>query len=115
TLADGTFEGIVIHRDGEIIDSNAAVSRIVGSRHDDRRVERLTDFMDEADAARLMRAGADGPPLELTLRRGAGERFPAEVSCRAIRLTDGTQGQLLAIRDIAQRKRSEARLNHLAL
>ncbi|MEQ9125305.1 MAG: EAL domain-containing protein, partial [Alphaproteobacteria bacterium] len=112
TLADGAFEGVVIHRDGVILDSNPAFKAMFGACADCASA-RLTDFV---ESAALAAAEADpNTPIETTLRRGAGESFQAEISGRSIQLRDGSPGRLLAIRDVSARKKAEARLNHLAL
>ncbi|MGH7505965.1 MAG: diguanylate cyclase, partial [Longimicrobiales bacterium] len=49
------------------------------------------------------------------LQRTDGSRFPAEICRRHIRLSDGGEGELCAIRDLTARKESEARIAHLAL
>jgi diguanylate cyclase (GGDEF)-like protein len=53
--------------------------------------------------------------MELALRRPDGSTFPAEICRRRMQLTDGADGELLAIRDLTARKESERRLAHLAL
>ncbi|MCW5623886.1 MAG: EAL domain-containing protein, partial [Burkholderiales bacterium] len=62
-----------------------------------------------------LRVLIDEQPVEMLLPRPDGSRFPAEVCRRRMLLADGTDGELLAIRDLTARKESEARIEHLAL
>jgi predicted signal transduction protein with EAL and GGDEF domain len=67
------------------------------------------------DANETYRRLAQGQPVEISLPRADGSRFPAEMCRRDIKLSDGSSGELLAIRDLTRRKESEARAAHLAL
>jgi diguanylate cyclase len=114
TLAEGAFEGLIVHCDGVVIDANAAARRLFGPQDAGADV-------DVAWFASLMQPTADtqdvepGTPVETTLQRADGSRFPAEICRRRIRLADGREGELCAVRDLTGRKESEARIAHLAL
>jgi diguanylate cyclase len=114
TLAEGAFEGLIVHRDGVIVDANAAARRLFGATDD-----ATDDAIAACLASLLIRGvameGALGEPIEMTLQRTDGSHFPAEVCRRRISLTDGDEGELWAIRDLTARKESEARIAHLAL
>ena len=111
TLADGSFEGIVIHADGVVQDCNPAFCGIVGN--DNVQATALADYIPAKALAEIL---ADpGTRREIQLTRCDGESLAVEVCGRAIRLSDGRAGQLFAVRDISARKQAEARLNHLAL
>lgn len=112
TLADGAFEGVVIHRNDEILDSNPAFKAMFGARAENQSA-RLSDFINPGALAAATESL--GTPIETKLMRGEGEAFQAEISGRTLQLRDGSTGGLLAIRDINGRKRAEAKLNHLAL
>jgi diguanylate cyclase (GGDEF)-like protein/PAS domain S-box-containing protein len=111
TLADGSFEGIVIHADGVVRDCNPAFRTIVGA--DVVQATPLSDYIPRPLLDEIM---ADpGTSREIQLIRNGGAALPVEICGRSMRLRDGSEGQLLAIRDISARKQAEARLNHLAL
>ena len=113
TLADGAFEGLVIHRDRQLIDANLAARQMLG--------------IDEEALAGYSLAlwpGSGGDPLgdgeasrteEIELPGADGRPFPAEIGRRVIALQDGSIGELIAIRDLTSRRESEARIAHLAL
>ena len=112
TLAEGAFEGLIVHRAGVIMDSNAAARRMLGL-HDGAPEQSIAACFSAAlDAARQESAvGA----VEVELQRPDGSRFPAEICRRRMLLADGNEGELCAIRDLTSRKESEARIAHLAL
>ena len=109
TLADGALEALIVHRDNTVVDVNAAARKMFG-----------LGTIDGTQSIRhwghaLNDSVQDGEPFECLLPRWDGSRFPAEVCRRSMRLADGGQGELLAIRDLTARKESEARIEHLAL
>ena len=112
TLADSAFEGIVIYNNERIVDCNPTFRRIVGLGSD-APIGELSDFVDPLV---LVAVEADsGVAHETAMARHDGEAFDAELCGRRIQLNDGSTGHLLAVRDISDRKRAEARLNHMAL
>ncbi|MEO8298575.1 MAG: EAL domain-containing protein [Burkholderiales bacterium] len=115
TLADGALEGLVVHQHGVLVDANAAARRMVGFAEVDGQLS-IDHWFAGVDAAqaRLSRLPID-EPVECQLPSPEGVLFPAEVCRRSIRLADGADGELLAIRDLTGRKCSEARIEHLAL
>jgi diguanylate cyclase (GGDEF)-like protein/PAS domain S-box-containing protein len=112
TLADGVLEGVVIHRDGHILDCNPVFRQIVGLAADQAPTQ-LADYLDAGLLAEIRQAPFEA--REVTLRRANGKAFSAEIAGRALRLPDGGEGRLLAIRDISRHKQIEASLNHAAL
>ncbi|MEX1257968.1 MAG: EAL domain-containing protein [Gemmatimonadota bacterium] len=116
TLADGAFEGLVVHRAGTILDANAAARHLFGPSDTlaGASVRGWFEETDQAGADRFL-AGAGDETLEVELRGSEGTSFPAEVSRRRILASDGAEAELLAIRDLTSRKESEARIVHLAL
>ena len=110
-LADGAFEGIVVHHNGRIIDANAAARTMFGLDGDLSEAS-IRDWFDTRDAWEQNHGEA---PAEVRLRGSSGREFPAEICRRAIQLPDGSAGELLAVRDLTARKESEARIAHLAL
>lgn len=114
TLADGALEGLVVHRDGAIVDANAAARAMFGLDAPDAPTA-LDTLLDASGREALKQPLEESIALELSLLGADGLRFPAEVSRRPMLLADGLSGELLAIRDLTARKESEARIAHLAL
>ncbi|MGE0861436.1 MAG: EAL domain-containing protein [Gammaproteobacteria bacterium] len=114
TLADGAMEGLIVHRDGLVVDMNAAARAMFAFEGGGAALCIRHWFEDlEPEAAEILRS-SDGRAVELALPRQDGSRFPAEICARHMRLADGGDGELLAIRDLTVRKATEARIEHLA-
>jgi PAS domain S-box-containing protein len=114
TLADGAMEGLVVHCDKFVVDANASARRMFGFAELDA-TQSIEHWFEGHDANETYRRLAQGQPVEISLPRADGSRFPAEMCRRDIKLSDGSSGELLAIRDLTRRKESEARAAHLAL
>jgi diguanylate cyclase (GGDEF)-like protein/PAS domain S-box-containing protein len=116
TLADGALEGLVIHRDGVMVDANAAARRMFGLEENlsGQSIQGWFADPDQWDK-QSWHAGAREEAAETLLRGPTGSSFPAEICRRRILLSDGSEAELLAIRDLTARKESEARIAHLAL
>jgi len=115
TLADGALEALVVHRNGIVIDANAAARRMF-SMPAAGDGQSIWHWFERAEAEKTWeRTHKEGEPFECTLMRADGSPFPAAVCRRGLRLVDGGAGELLAIIDLTARKESEARIEHLAL
>jgi diguanylate cyclase (GGDEF)-like protein/PAS domain S-box-containing protein len=115
-LADATFEGIVIHRDGTIIDVNAAFCAMVGQPD--------PAVLSGGDVFSFVAPGSIGKvrqwheeqvfgATELELLRANGATVPVEILSRLIDY-DGDEATLIAVRDLSERKHAEARIRELA-
>ena len=122
-LADATFEGLVIHRDGIVIDANTAMAAIVGwpqelligrnlfdlctpSSHDQLRAQLAALARSEAQVA-------GDPPIEINLRHADGSPIPVEIHARTMPFENG-DARVVAVRDIRERKAAEERILHMA-
>lgn len=103
TLADGAVEGIVIHRDGHIIDMNVAARRLL---HEDApppvQLESLFPDGQIPDSSL--------PGDEVEMLRADGTRVPVQIVRRPIHASDDGEAELLAIRDLTEKKLAESRL-----
>ncbi len=100
TLFEATLEGIAIVRNGVVLEVNHALLAIFGRDPDEILGRRLSDLVaDEVDLAGVPRESvgfkSDGSTVDLEI---AGKRY----------LFQGEEVSVVAIRDIAQRKRDEA-------
>ncbi|HVJ43439.1 MAG TPA: EAL domain-containing protein [Dongiaceae bacterium] len=132
-LADATFEGIILHRDGWVIDANAAICNMVGlsSRqiigHNvlevvaDNYQAQVTAHLDATQAANQgPEPGQDAAaadllaerPIEINLRHSDGHLFAVEYLSRRLQGEEGLR--VVAVRDISERKAAEERIRHLA-
>ncbi len=95
-LAEASFEGIIVHDQGVIVEANQRCADLFGFEH-------AKDLVGVA-SARLFAAESSA---EVTCVRADGSTFPAEVQTRAIEY-EGKIRQGVAVRDITERKRAAA-------
>jgi diguanylate cyclase len=115
-FANATFEGIVIHQHGTIIDANLPFAQMLDHPDPGALAGRsVVEFVapDSLDDARdrLRRHAREAG--ELVMQRADGSRLPVEVLSRVFDY-DGTDTTLSAIRDLSERKRAEERIRQLA-
>ncbi len=113
-LADASFDGLLVHRNGTILQMNRALVRMLGYRE----VELLgTHFSNLAAADRLaeMRTELEAPGLEVagfTLMHADGtERF-VEMASYTLEM-DGLPATVTAIRNVTAQRMMESRLAYL--
>jgi PAS domain S-box-containing protein len=106
-LAEATFEGIAITRDGRITETNAAFAEMFG--YSPQEVVGMTPVDVTApvshEVVRRARAAESEEPYEAVLRRKDGSTFDAEIRGR-MSLYRGQDVRVTAIRDITERKRA---------
>jgi diguanylate cyclase (GGDEF)-like protein/PAS domain S-box-containing protein len=137
-LADATFEGIVLHRDGWVIDANAAICSMLGLSLKQiighNLLEMVADGCHAKVTAQLKAAKAAGhtaighamteeasaghppeagEPIEISLRHVDGRLVPVECLARTLAGEDGDL-RVVAVRDISERKAAEERIRHMA-
>ncbi|MDY0884540.1 EAL domain-containing protein [Dongia soli] len=140
-LADSTFEGIIIHVDGKIVDVNDALSNLVGLPADRLIGRHFLDIVAPSSAAKVQmqlsviaerrataggrktdparsdQSGAEAPTavkaIEIELRHADGTIIPVEVFGRIIQ-HGNTDARVVAVRDIRERKAAEERIRFMA-
>jgi PAS domain S-box-containing protein len=123
-LSSASFEGIIVHVDGDIIDVNARLLELLGCERSDLIGPGVDPswFIAPEDPARMRQRMRDRreAPCVVTVVRKDGSRFVAEAQT-----TQGTFGErpvrIVALRDVTDRERaaallgeSETRLRELA-
>jgi len=112
-LADAAREGILIHRDGMILDANESVFTLFGYRREEAIGRSVLEFLAPgsvaAATAKLARVDAPELFLEAVGRRKDGTTFPVEIFGRPISYRN-IQGRVLAIRDLTDRREAEEAL-----
>jgi len=117
-LTESTFEGILVHRAGIVLDANGAFCRLVGRELEAITQHALAEFAPDY-APDLPLASTGGPPpacgpgttgepqpRELALLTASGESIPVETLSRAIAFGDGA-AEVMAVRDIRERRAAE--------
>ena len=117
-LGNLAHEVLLIHRDGRVVEINQAGLRLFETTIQEIVGRPLLDLFADADAPALLRRSRCRPeelrPEEFEIRTAAGLAVPVELSCRAIEYL-GRPATAVALRDLSQRRRDEARIRHLAL
>ncbi len=120
-MADSALEGILVARNGAILDANTAFCALVGDTMAGLRERRVAALFRSAP-------GEPGPWADLSLqpprrqeaelRLADGSYVPVEVLSRTVQYKDGPYrdrpAQVLAVRDIRERRSAESRIRHLA-
>ena len=108
-LSEATFEGIILHRRGVIVDTNQAMSQICG--YDLSELRGMIAFNLVVPECRdLVKHNVVTHyelPYEVVGLRKDGSTFPAEIVARMIGGDDG-ELRVAAVRDITERRRLEA-------
>ncbi|MFT3931621.1 MAG: EAL domain-containing protein [Spongiibacteraceae bacterium] len=114
-LADATFEGVVIHFNGSVIDANSAMCRMLGRSLDSLAGCSVFDFI-HADSLPRVQDRLESPSdtaLEIDLLHADGSPIPVEILGQAID-HQGNEARVVAVRDLRDRKSSERRIRHMA-
>ncbi|MBB2961988.1 EAL domain-containing protein [Methylobacterium sp. R2-1] len=117
-LGNLAHEVLFIHRDGRVVEINQAGLRLFETTAQEIIGRPILDLFTEAAAPALMRRSRCRPedlrPEEFEIRSAAGTLVLVELSCRPIEYL-GRPATAVALRDLSQRRRDEARIRHLAL
>lgn len=107
-LADASSEGVVLHKQGAILEANAAarrmllLARVAGAR--------IAVCVPEGQGDPWGNRG-EGESIRLELQRADESWFPVEVSRRRVPLADGGEGELLTLHEVAPAEIAEASLH----
>lgn len=112
TLSNLTFEGIFIHKNGEIIDANESVSKIIGYPQNEIIGKNIFQLFIVPKYHALVREKLSKQvvsPYEVEIKKKNGAIIPVEIEARKI-LIKGEEFRVAAIRNISQRKQAEETL-----
>ena len=112
-LADSTLEGILIHRDGEILDGNESLAELLGMKLVELRASRLERFIVSGSDNSPWSLDHGHAPTETEIVAANGSRMPVEILSRAISY-GGRPALVTALRDVRERHASEERIRFLA-
>jgi len=107
-----TFEGILTHKNGVIIDANRAATKILGYAREELIGENIIQLCVSQEYHATMKENivkSFAKPYEVMARRKDGTLFPAEIEAKDIKKNNKTF-RVAAIRDITERRQTEALL-----
>jgi len=111
-LADASFEGVLIYREGRILDANARAAEMFTVAAPQLLGDPVMNLVADPDrdyAEGFLLRGGQGSPgasLEVEGRRYDGSRFPMELSV-VDSVLHGSPVRVLVIRDVTGQKRAE--------
>ncbi|GIV95801.1 MAG: hypothetical protein KatS3mg057_0458 [Herpetosiphonaceae bacterium] len=110
-LADATFEGIIIHESGSILEINRAVTRMFGYEAQELVGRPVLDLIAQESLATVRHnlTGDSAKSYEALAVKKDGTPFDVELIARRLPY-QGRSVHVAAIRDITERKRAEAEL-----
>jgi|GEM_PF-1484492 len=110
-LSDATFEGIVIHDQGQILDANQSFALMVGYEPAEVKGKNVLGFATPEYRDLIMQHVQSDyeKPYEVMGLKKDGSIFPAEIWAKIIPY-QGRMVRVAAIRDITERKRTEEAL-----
>ena len=113
-LADASFEALVIHRDGRLLEVNQAFADLFGRTPDLVAGTPVLDlFPEEARAAvRTELAANRETPFETVALLSDGTEVPVEIVGRTIEYLDEVPARATAVRDIRERRALAERVAH---
>lgn len=112
---EATFESILIHAHGIILDTNPALDHMLGYTTDEIVGRHLLDFIPQS-LQNVLQYNMDvrnNGPYEATLLAKDGNPIPVEVRAKSIK-HQGKDARVIGFRDISERKQAETQLSHLA-
>lgn len=114
-LADATFEGILIHDGGRILDANQSLAAIFGVQLTTLIGSELVTLFapDSREVVARNMAGDAAPPFEAVGVRRDGSALTVELLSKPLPY-EGRRVQVASVRDITERKRWEERIEFLA-
>ena len=114
-LVNVTFEGLVIHAEGIVLDVNDAIARLTEHRPEELIGSPALDLVAPSFREEARRAIAENREnvYELEILRSDGGTVPVEILGRTFEL-NGREVRVAAIRDISERREAEVRLHYLA-
>lgn len=114
-LATSTFEAVLVHDAGQILDANQAALTLFGYSDQELLGQPLTMLL-ASDSQPLLAQGehSGAGPVEIQGITRAGQRIPLEVRERAVPF-QGRPARVLALRDLTERQRLETQQRQLAV
>jgi diguanylate cyclase (GGDEF)-like protein/PAS domain S-box-containing protein len=117
-LTDATFEGILMHKAGRVVDTNRSMAELMGVSQDSLIGHDIMECVAETSRPMLRKSITEDieAACEIELKHADGTLIPAEVLTRTIHTEhkNGHETQVLAVRDIRERKEAEERIRHMA-
>jgi len=117
-LSNLTFEGIAIHEDGIVIDTNLSLLKMFGYTRDELVDKYILDLLFDKESQRILKSNIRKDyiaPYEVVGVAKDGRRFPVEVEGENFHTeSNGKSLRVTAFRDISTRKKAENEIRKLS-
>ncbi len=114
-LSDAATEALAIHRDGLILEANAAFCRLLGYGAEELIGRHLLEFTTADPRAHTADITADSAePIEMTAVDRSGAEIPVEVTWRTVPYRDELRAGVVSVRDLRERRRLQDELSRSA-
>ena len=112
-LAEATFEGIAVVRDGQMYDMNGRFCEMLNLAREDLVGTPIMKLAVDPEDIRVLQLDQDDAPTTCRLR--CRDRAPITVQVRArVMDFDGQSSRIFTFRDVSSEERARARITHLA-
>ena len=114
-LSHATFEGIVLHDNGRIIQANEQFYKMVGYTRSELADKNILRALVAPDSTEMMKhkvASQHFGPYEVTCLKKDGSTFPVEIRVRPMNY-NGHEVRMAAIRDLSEQKTAQAQKKEL--
>lgn len=114
-LAEATFEGVILHSGGIILDANKAIEEIFDYRISEIKGQNILDFIapEYRERVKQQLLSPNEAPHEIAVNRKDGRHLTLEIRGKYSRFK-GEQVRVAVMRDITEKKRSDERLRMMA-
>ncbi|NQU54044.1 MAG: PAS domain S-box protein [Bacteroidetes bacterium] len=112
-LSSVTVEGIIMHKNGKIIDLNLSAAKMVGYEYEELIGGNIIELLADKVYHEIILENSKKKhslPYEILGIKKDGSRFPVEIEGRTISFENGEEVRVVAIRDITERKTTEKEL-----
>jgi diguanylate cyclase len=106
-VSESTFEGLLIHRDGVVLDANTAFCEMVGLSLERARSKSVAAFIPGWQDT------GESEMREIEMTAGDGATLAVEVQSRCISYAGGL-ASITAVRDVGERQAAERRIRFMA-
>lgn len=104
-LSKSTFEGIIVHKNGVVIDANDAFYKMTGYNEEETIGKLLTDYIIYDEDKKLVSTKItqeQAKPYSITIKKKDGTLFMTEVEAKNV-FHNGEKVRIAAIRDITEK------------
>jgi diguanylate cyclase (GGDEF)-like protein/PAS domain S-box-containing protein len=113
-LTESTFEALLIHDGGVVLDANSAFCELIGRPLSAIKGQPIESFLPGGDRISAISSITRKPEaFETQIAAANGEALPVEVLSRDVQFAGGP-ARVTALRDIRERRAAEARIRFLA-